>query len=527
MRNVRWAVSAVALLLSPPVWAAPSVTLSAPIAGTRYVAPATIEVTANPVVDPGRSIARVEFLADGELVGTVTAAPWSFTLTNVARGNLNLRARVVDSAGRRDASEVVRVHVRNNTAPKVRVSAPEHRYVAPGAVPLTATVTDRDDPIAKVEFFSGDSLLATSIAEPYAFDWTGVPVGEYEIRATATDALGAVGTSNLFRVRVRDNLAPRVRILGPENNTTYAAPATIPISLRAVDRDDNLTNVVLLANGTQLTTFTAAPFDFNWTDIPAGTYALTAQATDELGLVTTSRTVNITVTGPPPVVEQKLYFIHVDHLNTPRMVADEMQRVVWRWEQQEPFGDSVPDENPSALGLFEFPMRFPGQYFDEESGLAFNFYRDYDPVVGRYIESDPIGLRGGLNAYAYAVNPLLQIDPLGLMGNSGSTGTTRNVPKRRSDCGSGMRFPESSFREACEQHDLCYDTCGISRQRCDDDFCRRTRASCPPSDWLCRTEAGGYCFAVTTFGGGAYEKAQKQKCPECPQSTLTAADLFH
>src|SRR5690606_3039900 len=127
----------------PSVLAAPSVTLTAPVAETRYLAPAAIELAADPVVDEGRTIERVEFLADGIVVGTATQAPWSFTLTNVARGNLNLRARVVDSAGRRDNSPVVRVHVRENTAPKVRISAPEHRYISPGSVPLTATVTDR------------------------------------------------------------------------------------------------------------------------------------------------------------------------------------------------------------------------------------------------------------------------------------------------------------------------------------------------------------------------------------------------
>ena len=92
------------------------------------------------------------------------------------------------SAGVRDASPAVRVHVRNNTAPRVRLTAPEHRYISPGSVPLSATVTDRDDPIAKVEFFNGDTLLATTTAEPYTFDWTGVPVGNYELRAQATDA---------------------------------------------------------------------------------------------------------------------------------------------------------------------------------------------------------------------------------------------------------------------------------------------------------------------------------------------------
>jgi RHS repeat-associated protein len=57
----------------------------------------------------------------------------------------------------------------------------------------------------------------------------------------------------------------------------------------------------------------------------------------------------------------------------------------------------VPDENPSGLGAFEFPLRYPGQYFDKETNLHFNYFRDYDPAIGRYTQSDPIGLRGGLN----------------------------------------------------------------------------------------------------------------------------------
>lgn len=172
MRSVRWAISGFALLLSPSIGAAPSVTLVAPATETRYVAPAAIDLVANPVVDAGRSIARVEFLADGDVIGVATTPPYAFSWTNVAKGNYALRARVFDSEGKRDNSPVVRVHVRNNTAPKVHLSAPEHRYVAPGSVPLTAEVTDRDDPIAKVEFFNGDTLLATTTAEPYTFNWS-------------------------------------------------------------------------------------------------------------------------------------------------------------------------------------------------------------------------------------------------------------------------------------------------------------------------------------------------------------------
>jgi predicted phage tail protein len=297
MRSIRWGVSAIALLLSVPVGAAPSVTLDAPAAGERYVAPASIELAAT--VDRGRTIKRVEFLSNDKVIGIATAAPYVFTWSSVPKGNYNLRARVVDNRGRRDASSVVKVHVRKNTAPKVRLSAPEHRYIAPGSVPLSAAVTDRDDPIAKVEFFSGGTLLATSTTEPYAFDWTGVPAGNYDLHAKATDALGAVGRSNTLRVRVRDNTAPHVRILMPDNKDSFPAPATIAISLKANDRDDNLTNVELFANGSSLAVIAAAPWEFNWTSVSPGTYALTAVASDDLGLTTTSRTVTVIVVGEP------------------------------------------------------------------------------------------------------------------------------------------------------------------------------------------------------------------------------------
>jgi len=110
------------------------------------------------------------------------------------------------------------------------------------------------------------------------------------------------------------------------------------------------------------------------------------------------------------------HYIHVDHLNTPRLVANQQGQTVWRWDQQEPFGVNVPDENPSALGVFEFPLRFPGQYADKETNLYYNYFRDcYDPVLGRYCQSDPIGLEGGINTYSYVESsPLDGADPLGL-----------------------------------------------------------------------------------------------------------------
>ncbi len=117
-----------------------------------------------------------------------------------------------------------------------------------------------------------------------------------------------------------------------------------------------------------------------------------------------------------------LTYLHPDHLGTPRLATDSTKRVVWRWDSA-PFGDTLPAADPDGDGVpFTLNLRFPGQYFDTETGLHYNYYRDYDPVTGRYLESDPIGLRGGVGTYGYVGGrPLTKRDLLGLIGyDSGS-----------------------------------------------------------------------------------------------------------
>ncbi|MGZ3236890.1 MAG: RHS repeat-associated core domain-containing protein, partial [Burkholderiaceae bacterium] len=108
------------------------------------------------------------------------------------------------------------------------------------------------------------------------------------------------------------------------------------------------------------------------------------------------------------------YYVLADHLNTPRQINNASGQAVWSRDIFVTDG-GLPYENPKGLGTFTNNLRFPGQYFDKETNLHYNYYRDYDPSTGRYIESDPIGLAGGLNTYTYANgNPISLKDNLGL-----------------------------------------------------------------------------------------------------------------
>ena len=202
------------------------------------------------------------------------------------------------------------------------------------------------------------------------------------------------------------------------------------------------------------------------------------------------------------VMAEEVYYIHADHLGTPRAVSDGAGHVVWRWES-EPFGNTVPDEDPDGDGdSFRLNLRFPGQYFDGESGLYYNYFRYYDPATGRYITSDPVGLSGGLNTYGYVGgNPIRFADPLGLLPGDicgqcapgdthcllygGSQCFPRvdlgrdQFPVYGNWCGSGWtggyegswdtltpgqrnnsKNPIDALDSACKTHDICYTQCG-------------------------------------------------------------------
>ncbi len=128
-----------------------------------------------------------------------------------------------------------------------------------------------------------------------------------------------------------------------------------------------------------------------------------------------------------------VYYVHPDHLDTPRVVVNENDQLVWRWDST-PFGDTAAQESPEGLGAFVYALRFPGQYADAETGTYYNYFRDYEAATGRYAQSDPIGLDGGLNLYAYVDGePLLYVDEDGLIRIPKPPRGPGKVPKDKRD----------------------------------------------------------------------------------------------
>jgi RHS repeat-associated protein len=119
-----------------------------------------------------------------------------------------------------------------------------------------------------------------------------------------------------------------------------------------------------------------------------------------------------------------------DHLGTPRAIVHPTSNaIVWRWDlTPSAFGDHAAQTDPDGDGTgYTFNLRYPGQYYDAETGLHYNYFRDYDPSTGRYVQSDPIGLGGGLSTFAYVGGrPFGSTDPLGLFAPEEQRPPVRN-----------------------------------------------------------------------------------------------------
>ena len=407
------ASAAVAIIVNAP----PTVALTAPADQAVLAAPTDLVLIAQ-ASDSDGSIAKVEFYQGTTLLGSTSQAPYSFTLANAAPGVYSLSAKATDDRGAATVSAVVTATV--DIPPTVSLAAtPVDDLIAPATLSLAADAVDADGSIAKVAFYQGDTLLGSATQAPYAFAWDKVPPGNYSLTAQATDNLGLQTTSVPIAVTVVPNQLPKITLTAPQADQPFVAPASVKLAADASDADGRVVKVAFYQDGTLLGTVTQAPYAYIWSDVPVGTYTVTAQATDNKGGVSVTPPLSVTVLAQMKGV----FYIHPDHLGTPRIVTDDKNKTIWQNDPLgEPFGATAPDEDPDGDKIkFTLNLRFPGQYFDQETGAHYNYFRDnYLPEVGRYGQGDPIGLNGGLNTYVYVNgNPVSLTDPQGLMGYGG------------------------------------------------------------------------------------------------------------
>ncbi|MBC7485254.1 MAG: RICIN domain-containing protein [Cytophagaceae bacterium] len=298
----------------------PTISITSPANNAGFTAPASITINAT-AGDDG-SIAKVDFYNGTTWIGTNTATPYSFTWPSVASGTYAITALATDNRGGVTLSSAVTVKV--NQPPTVSITSPANNatYVGNATINFTATASDTDGSVSKVEYYNGASLIGSATIFPYAMSWTNVGVGTYTITAKATDNLGVVTTSAAISVIVNANQLPTVSITSPANNAAFISPASVSITATANDIDGLITKVEFYNGTALLGSDNNLPYNYSWTGVTAGTYSLTAKAYDDKTGITTSSIVTIVVSNPnqPPTV-----FItsptNSDHFTAPAAVS--------------------------------------------------------------------------------------------------------------------------------------------------------------------------------------------------------------
>jgi len=189
-----------------------------------------------------------------------------------------------------------------NAPPDVALTSPVEgaTFSAPPSVTVSATASDSDGVVQQVAFFANGAPIGVDTSSPYSITWTAPTPANYTLTAVATDAEGATTTSVPVHIVVKPpNVAPAVTIANPASGSSYVTPVTVVIVANASDSDGSIALVKFYANGALLATTSTAPYTFGWTNPLAGTYVLTAVATDNEGATATSAPVSVTIAQSP------------------------------------------------------------------------------------------------------------------------------------------------------------------------------------------------------------------------------------
>ncbi len=184
----------------------PTVSLTAPSNGSTYTSPANFTMSAT-ASDSDGSISKVSFYRDSTLLGTDSSSPYSLSVSNLGVGTYSLTAIATDNQSATSTSSPVSVTVQSpNQSPMVTLTSPVSGsvYQAPATITLSATASDSDGTIGKVDFYQGSTLLNTDTTSPYSYTWSNVSAGSYSFYAKATDNTGAATSTITVSIDVQN-----------------------------------------------------------------------------------------------------------------------------------------------------------------------------------------------------------------------------------------------------------------------------------------------------------------------------------
>jgi hypothetical protein len=281
----------------------PTVSLTAPVAGSILPVNVSVPISAS-AADTDGTVTRIEYSANGNTFDVRTSPPLDKSVwVPGTPGTYNLTAKAYDNSGGQTTSAPVAVTVVADTPPSVRITSPDAAatFYAGSTITITATATDSDGAVAKVDFYAGSTLLGTATQAPYTFNWINVPAGSYLLVARATDNLGATSTSSPVNITVNAHDLPLVSLTAPAAGSAFIAPATVNLAATASASGASIAKVDFYADNALIGTATAAPYTATWMNAPAASYSLVARATDSVGAVGTSSPMAVTVDAPPQV----------------------------------------------------------------------------------------------------------------------------------------------------------------------------------------------------------------------------------
>lgn len=274
---------------------APTVSVASPGEGAVFTEPASITITANAGDNDG-TVSQVAFYQAATLVGTANSAPFTVTWSGVVQGTYSITAKATDNNGAVTSSAPVNVTVNPpNQPPTVVLTSPTNNaaFSAGSTVTLGANASDTDGTIVKVEFFQGVVKLGEDNTSPYTHSWSNVPSGNYALSARATDNSGAIATSSATNITV--NQPPTVTLTSPTNNAVFIAGSTVVLNADAADPDGTINKIEFFHGAIKLSEDTSVPYSYDWANIAAGNYLITARVTDNVGDTTTSAVASFAV----------------------------------------------------------------------------------------------------------------------------------------------------------------------------------------------------------------------------------------